>query len=329
MPDYDKATGAGGILRIRDLGKTVEFWVKAGSTGTYNHYGIPYTWSYNGTSGSGSFKYNTGAQWLKVRTFTVTTSQTVQFNMGDSGTAGLGGPTSHSAYLNRGKPPGAPSPPTVTNLNATSFTASFTDGTNGGSAITARRVGVSTTAAAPSRYVTANSSGVATITGLTRGTTYYIWSQTQNSQGWGTLSGRVTVKTPTIPGAPKNLVIDEAGPTRVLVKFDDGDTGGSPITAREIGYGENPTSVEHTVASTGNTYVTDLEPGTKYYFWARTRNAVGWGPWSPRGSGDTVGTVRIRVNGTWTYAIPYVRASGVWHMARPWIRSGGTWKETT
>lgn len=37
--------------------------------------------------------------------------------------------------------------------------------------------------------------------------------------------------------------------------------------------------------------------------------------------------VKVRVNGVWKDAIPYVRVNGTWKEAVPYIRVNGTWKE--
>ena len=37
--------------------------------------------------------------------------------------------------------------------------------------------------------------------------------------------------------------------------------------------------------------------------------------------------IKVRVNGTWKDAVPYVRVNGQWKEAKPYIRVNGTWKE--
>lgn len=37
--------------------------------------------------------------------------------------------------------------------------------------------------------------------------------------------------------------------------------------------------------------------------------------------------VKVRVNGVWKDAIPYIRVNGTWKEAVPYIRVNGSWKE--
>lgn len=102
MVDYTKPTGENGMgtMMIRDLGQTVEYWIRAAWDSTY-YYGAPYSWVANGSSGSGTFDYPLGKPWVRVRTLQIVTSQTVQFNLGATGTRGLGGPTNFSQFIQR------------------------------------------------------------------------------------------------------------------------------------------------------------------------------------------------------------------------------------
>lgn len=44
-------------------------------------------------------------------------------------------------------------------------------------------------------------------------------------------------------------------------------------------------------------------------------------------SAAPAGTIRVRANGEWKEAVPYVRTDGEWKEAQPLIKVGGEWKE--
>lgn len=43
---------------------------------------------------------------------------------------------------------------------------------------------------------------------------------------------------------------------------------------------------------------------------------------------DPAGTIRVRENGEWTEAVPYVRVNGEWKEAQPLVKINGEWKES-
>lgn len=94
--------------------------------------------------------------------------------------------------------PQAPGPPIVSNITQTSFVYSFIDGPPGGSAIIERDMYYNTVPSLTggslqhSDYV-ANTA--VTVTGLLPATTYYLWSRTRNTVGWGAYSSMVTIRT--------------------------------------------------------------------------------------------------------------------------------------
>lgn len=336
--NYDKATGSTGTMRITDTGTTVEFWLKAGS-GTYN-YDLSWGYTLNGvTNNTKKFRFEMGGDWQKLSSWTVTTSQTVTFRLFDSGTSGLGGPTTHTANISRSAAPAAPSPVVLTNLSSTSMTATFTDGANNGAAIDSRELGYTPylTGTLPTPpipnapTIIIPSDGSTDVTGLSPGTTYFFWARTHNTKGnspWSVRSSATTYRIP-IPLLPPTVaVVDQR---RINVTFPvPTDNGGTPILEYQIGYGLTSTAPTSTVSGgpvTPNT-VSGLLPGTRYYFWIRARNSVGWSNWSNPSNAKTISGVRIKVDGVWKEAIPYVRVGGVWVLARPWVRIMGAWKET-
>lgn len=129
------------------------------------------------------------------------------------------------------------------------------------------------------------------------------------------------------PSAPSAVTLSTITTNSMKATFTDGANNGDAIDSRQIGYGTNSTSPQKTVSSDKSTTITGLTPGTKYYFWARTHNSVGWGSWSASRNATTISVVHVKDLGVWKNAIPYVNVAGVWKIARPWTRSAGVWKE--
>jgi len=325
VTDYDKSTGSSGTMRIRDLGSTIEFWITSGNSTTWNS-ALPYGWTVNGSTGTSTYNYQPNAGWEKLRSFTVTTSQTVTFRLFDTGTSGFGGPTTHSVYIDRATVPAAPSLPTLANITSTSVDVSFTDGSNGGASIDSRQIGYGTNSSAPT--TTVSSDGSTTISSLTPGTLYYFWARTHNSKGYSAWSARAQTTTLKVPDAPSTPILTDISPTSVTVSWTPNSDGGSAITAFEVGYGTSSSAPTSTSTGTSPKIISGLTPGTTYYFWVRAQNSVGWGPYSASASVMTIAGVRIKDGGVWKIAVPYVRDAGVWKLARPYVKYLGIWKET-
>lgn len=131
----------------------------------------------------------------------------------------------------------------------------------------------------------------------------------------------------TVPPAPTVIGLDQVGHTVARYRFQSAGNGGSPILEWQIGYGKSSTSVQYTKKSTGTTTIGGLTPGDTWYFWARGRNAVGWGPWSARVSARTIAGSRIKVLDTWREAVPMIRVAGVWRQTVPYVKSNGVWTD--
>lgn len=327
MTDYTKSTGSSGTMMIRDTGTYVEFWITSGNSTTYNHQ-MPWSYVINGvTSSTKYYDYSAGAGWKKLSSWNVTYSQTVTFKLGDTGTSGLGGPTTFSVAIKRASVPGAPSVVALSQIASTTMYATFSDGSNGGATIDTREIGFGTSTSTVQHIVTSDRS--TTITGLAPGTTYYFWARTHNSEGWGPWGPRSSAKTLSVPDAPTAPVLSSITPSTLTAKSTPNSNGGAAITEWVLGYGTSSTAPEFQISSTTPSWnVTGLSPGTTYYFWARAKNSIGYSAWSSPTSNKTAPGARLKVDGVWRNAIPYVNVGGTWKIARPWARVGGFWRET-
>lgn len=221
--------------------------------------------------------------------------------------------------------PPAPQPVRLTNIGSTSLHASFYSNGDGGSQIYEWSIAYGTD---PNYNQLSVSASDADITGLTPGTTYYFWARGRNAQGWGGWSSRTQATTLRVPDAPSTPTISSITQVSAVASFTPNGNGGAAITAYQIGYGTNSSGPTTTIAATSPQAITGLQPGTKYYFWARAQNSVGWGPWSAVTVATTIAGARINVGGVWQNAVPYVNVNGTWKVARTWGRSAGVWKES-
>jgi hypothetical protein len=197
--DYLAATGSGGQMMIRDTGGAVEFWVKSGSSSTVI-YAPGADWS--ATAASGKFTYPTGAPWVRVGSINVSTSQTISFSIGNTGTSGLGGPTNMSAFINRG--PGATLPGQIvgqwaSNIQLNSFDINFgAPASDGGSQIDFYLVRISKNNPPDIAPYTdkATQTGTAnSFTGLEAGTEYFVTVYAHNAIGYSILAPPISVRT--------------------------------------------------------------------------------------------------------------------------------------
>lgn len=226
---------------------------------------------------------------------------------------------------------GVPNPPsqvTFGNVADTSLMAYFNDPfifLDG--PITARQIGYGTNPVSVQHTVSSDKSTL--ITGLTVGTLYYFWARVANSEGYSAWSPRASVTTVNVPPAPGPLVVSEI--SQVSMKVVMAENGGGTILQRQI--------VRNTVNNIGGGTTTDynnlagitltgLLPATTYYLWSRTRNAAGWGPYSPLVVAKTIAGAYVKVGAVYKQAVPWVKDGGVWKKARPWSRVAGVWRET-
>lgn len=329
MTDYLKATGSTGTMMIRDDGLTVSFWLKAGST-TFNH-SLPWQYIVAGvTSPTLNFDFVSGGAWQMLKSWNLTATQTVTFKIFDSGTTGLGGPTTFSQLISRTKPPDAPNTPIASeNTTGTSVRIAFTDGpSNGGAAVDSRQIGWDQVIVSPANpHHTISSDGSDVVTGLTSGEIYFFWARNHNSAGWGPWSPTVGVTIARVPDTVAKPYLNDVDQTSAIVVWSAPGNGGAAITGYEVGWGTNPSGPTSTVPSTLLALkITGLTPGTLYYFWVRAINSVGHGPWSSSVSATTIAGLRVKVGAEWKLAIPYVKVGGVWKLAKPYVRTLGVWK---
>ena len=328
MTDYYMATGSTGSMLIRDTGGNVEFWITSNNGTTFDHE-MPWTYTINGYTYPGylEYRYEAGMGWRQVGVWNITYSQTVMFKLGPTGTSGLGGPTTFNQFIFRPVVPSSPSTPSIGTVGSTTVAITFTDGSDGGSAIDSRKIGYGTNPSAPTADI--SSDGSDTVTGLTPGTLYYFWAATHNSVGWSAWSARAQATTLRVPDAPSTPSLSNIRPTTIDVTWSAPYNGGTAITGYEVGFSEtdaNPPDDEE--AGTSPHTVTGLTPGQTYFFRVRAQNAVGWGPWSSSSNADTTAGAHLKVAGEYLFGIPYVKDAGVWKLAIPYVKDGGVWEET-
>ena len=112
-------------------------------------------------------------------------TQYVTLGQQATGTQGLGGAASFSAYIFRPTPPGAPVPVGVDQATPTSLRYRFSGTTDGGSAITGWQAQIATDPGFSQNVQTVNSNGTTTFSGLDPSTTYNVRSRGSNAVGWG------------------------------------------------------------------------------------------------------------------------------------------------
>lgn len=89
--------------------------------------------------------------------------------------------------------PTAPSAPLLSSVTATSVDVAWSANSDGGSPISAYQIGYGTSSTTPSTTISASSPQV--VSGLTPGTTYYIFVRAKNSVGWSAWSKPTSMRT--------------------------------------------------------------------------------------------------------------------------------------
>lgn len=200
---------------------------------------------------------------------------------------------------------------------------------DGGSPILEWQIGYGTNGVGPTE-TTVGAAGNTTVGGFNSGQSVFFWARVRNAIGWSSWSIRRVATTLKGPKAPSAVTFSELTQTSVRTQFKDPNNAGSTILERQLGYGLDPNAPTTFAAPVqGVKLVTGLSAGKTYYFWARNRNSVGWGPWSTRSQVNLIAGARIFVVGQgWKRAVPYFRDGGVWKMVQPYVKVSGVWRKT-
>ncbi|MGH9105553.1 MAG: beta strand repeat-containing protein [Acidimicrobiales bacterium] len=154
----------------------------------------------------------------------------------------------------------------ITEAQATAF-SSRTGGAQEGTCTTSTNLAVGATASC-------------TMSGLGNGTTYYVSVQSENVAGWsGRSSPRVAVIPSVTPGQVQDLNA-APGDGEALLSWQEGSTGGAPITTYTVWYssGGAYTQFDNGSSTATSATVTGLVNGTPYTFEVYAINSYGSGP---------------------------------------------------
>lgn len=317
MADYDKGI-PNGTMRIRDVGNNwVEFWFITGSS-TWNNDQMWHTF-YDGAWHDHKVAIPKGGNWFKVHSAYLTNRQEVRFVIDASG---LGWPTSeHVVFIERARVPDPPYPPDVHERNDSQIHVSFQYGYDGGMGIDAAEVWYSYDG--NPRFMLGGRD--VWIGGLSPKTRYYFWGKVHNPIGWSGFSGRSEAMTLGVPDAPELVTLYDIEQSSLWYTFNPGWDGGTPTREVQLGYGLDPNAPQ-LFRNLRAGQLTNLSPAGRYYFWARSRNDIGWSPWSPRVEALLLAGSWIKVQGVWKRALPWNKVGGEWKIAKPNIPLNGTWK---
>lgn len=134
------------------------------------------------------------------------------------------------------------------------------------------------------------------------------------------------------PAPPTPLGFDQITHTSLRYRFSGNSDGGAPIDQWLMQFGTNPTldgAGNVNEVSNGTTVKTGLNPAVTYYAWSIGHNSVGYGGWSSRSQAQTLSGAKVRVNGAWVDAVPYVKVAGAWVPAVTYVKVNGIWVPTT
>lgn len=340
MADFIREIGGNTRLMIREGPgpDQFQFFVQTGPS-TYNYqqpwdFGVKFSNGGIANSTRRTFRMEKGGKWQYMGMLEDMGGLGQQFEVRLTiHNTGLGFPTYHfwQPFV-RNSRPDPPVPPMLTEFTPSSIRAFLDWGFDGGPSLGGLPVLESeiwwswdTTP----RFVVNTKDHV--FTGLHQKTNYFFWGKLRNDLGWSDLSGRSVAETHGVPDAPIPVFFHHIGQDRVIADLfvsERWKDGGRPIEEWQIGYGKNPNTPEFFVTGP-RVEIRNLDPGMRYYFWARGRNAYGWGAWSVRSEVLLVAGARIPVDGIYRRAVPYIKVDGVWRLARPWAKNAGFWKEST
>lgn len=325
MTDYFLGIGGSSTMMIRDTGGWVEFWFRTGAQ-TWNN---DQWWSYNanGVFSRQKFRLLRGGQWQHFGSVYVTYDQNVQFTIEG---AGLGwATTTFTQHIQRSTVPAPPTMLSVYPISSSAIHVNFIGNYDGGSPVVEWQIGYGLSPAGATAFV--GSGGSTDIGGFLSGQRVYVWARGRNALGWSGWSNRGEATTWTVPAAPGTPIISDKTQTSMRVQYDFVANPNNPATEeRQLGYGLSSSAPTHFANDpSGINTVSGLQPGGTYYVWGRSRNAVGWGPWSVATQVLLIAGARVLVDSEWKRAVPYVKQGGVWKVAEPWMKHMGTWKRTS
>ena len=203
------------------------------------------------------------------------------------------GDYSEPAYIKLSTAPGKVSSLTVTSVSASIIDLSWSAPSyDGGSPVTGYRVDIRTVT--PQAYVRLDETTSTSyrVTGLNHSTQYRILVRPVNNTGAGIQTAITSTTTAaTRPDAAPRLTATATGRTSIDISWTlPVETGGSPITAGQIGVSRNGTTDDGYIGvSPGALSATDkgLQPNTIYYYRIRLQNSEGVSPWSDYVSATT------------------------------------------
>lgn len=224
--------------------------------------------------------------------------------------------------------PPYPNLKSVTPISPTEFRVVITSRGTGGSPILEWQIGYGTNGVGPT-YSTM-SDGDTIVGGFNSGQSVFFWARVRNAIGWSAWSYRRSATTFKGPVAPSAVSFSNVTQTSATGRFTDKKNDKNNIIERQIAYGLDPnTPTDSITATTGVASLTNLQAGKVYYVWARSRNSLGWGPYSTRSILNLIAGARIfTVPGGWRKAVPYVRVDGVWRRVQPYVKAAGVWRKT-
>lgn len=314
-----------GTMMIRDLGYSVEFYFRTGSS-TWNN-DQWWSWAANGTGARQKSAIYRGGGWNFFGSINVGYDQTIRFTIENSG---LGWPNSDFyQYIPRSTTPQPPTMITVETVSDTQLHVVFVGNSDGGSPILEWQVGFGTSIdVGPIRYD--DSDGDDIFGSFAPGERIYAWARGRNALGWGGWSNRGEATLWQVPPPPADPVITAKSQASVSLYYPIADLpGNAPTLERQIGYGTDPVTPSSFISDIGGgAVITGLTPGGTYYFWSRYRNSVGWGAWSSRTRIDLTAGALVLVGGVWKRAVTYMKVGGVWKVVEPWVKNQGTWTRT-
>lgn len=296
--------------------------VLGGFNFSLSNYNSAYTWSASVTSGSGSVSPSTittnGTITVSGMSGGASATVTVYTSYGSEAT----GSASVAGTALTPTAPNAPNTPTASIASTSSVTVSWTDNSNGGSAITSHNIYSS-----PSVTLTpSTSSGTSvTVSGtFAFGTAYTFAVNAVNAYGTSLLSGYSSAVTPnptTVPGQASIGTVSVTNTTNVSIIYTDGAANGSAITGRYI-VSSPSLSLSYTGSSGSPINVSGaFVNGTAYTFTISSINSIGTGPastssnsvtpaQSPTTPGTPSSTYISTVGGNENYSMTFATSTG-------------------